>query len=88
LLEYLFHGELESLSKQLPCHLYDLIIYEHLFLFRIVQIEPDQELRFVEIKGDNTGQLKSTLTITNVSKGSLAYKVKTTAPRQYVVKPN
>lgn len=26
--------------------------------------------------------------ITNVSQGNLAYKVKTTAPRQYVVKPN
>jgi hypothetical protein len=40
------------------------------------------------VKGDTTGQLKATLMITNVSQGNLAYKVKTTAPRQYVVKPN
>lgn len=33
-------------------------------------------------------QLKSYLTIDNVSNGSVAYKVKTTAPRFYVVKPN
>ncbi len=31
---------------------------------------------------------KSYLTITNVSNGNVAYKVKTTAPRFYVVKPN
>lgn len=40
------------------------------------------------MKGDTTGQYKATLTITNTSSGNLAYKVKTTAPRQYVVKPN
>jgi len=33
-------------------------------------------------------QYRSILTITNVSNGNLAYKVKTTAPRFYVVKPN
>ena len=33
--------------------------------------------------------MKATLLIHNVAKGSnLAYKVKTTAPRHYVVKPN
>lgn len=49
---------------------------------------PDQELKFSAVKGDTTGTYKATLTITNVSSGNLAYKVKTTAPRQYVVKPN
>jgi len=42
----------------------------------------------VPIPGDTTGQLKSTLTVTNTSAGNIAYKIKTTAPRQYVVKPN
>ena len=32
--------------------------------------------------------MKAALVITNTSKGNLAYKVKTTAPRHYVVKPN
>ncbi len=54
-----------------------------------MRIEPEQELAFVGTKGDTTGQLKSYLTITNVfNSGSLAFKVKTTAPRQYIVKPN
>ena len=35
-----------------------------------------------------TQQLKAYLTIDNVCAGSVAYKVKTTAPRFYVVKPN
>lgn len=38
--------------------------------------------------GESSNQLKSYLTITNVLNGSLAYKVKTTAPKNYVVKPN
>lgn len=32
--------------------------------------------------------LKAYLTITNVSAGNMAYKVKTTSPKFYVVKPN
>ena len=57
---------------------------------RIVLLTPDTELRFEPIKGDPTGQYKATLQITNISKtgSNLAYKVKTTAPRHYVVKPN
>jgi hypothetical protein len=34
------------------------------------------------------GELKSTLTITNKSKGYLAFKIKITEPSLYVVKPN
>lgn len=57
-------------------------------MFRLVILEPDRELPFIQAKGDTTGQLKSILTITNLSKENVAYKVKTTAPRYYVVKPN
>ena len=54
-----------------------------------MQIDPDQELRFQLPKPHETqNQLKAYLHITNVSNASLAYKVKTTAPRFYVVKPN
>lgn len=53
--------------------------------YRIVAIDPENELRFVNSR-DN--QLKAYLTISNVSQGNVAYKVKTTAPRYYVVKPN
>ncbi len=54
-----------------------------------MQIDPDQELRFQLPKpNEPSNQLKAYLSITNVSNGNLAYKVKTTAPRDYVVKPN
>jgi hypothetical protein len=53
-----------------------------------VSIDPTEELRFIGSPTDSTGQLKSALSITNVSRDNLAYKVKTTAPRQYIVKPN
>ena len=54
-----------------------------------MQIDPEQELRFQLPKPNETqNQLKSYLQISNVSNGNLAYKVKTTAPRYYVVKPN
>lgn len=53
--------------------------------FRIVQLDPDQELKFTY---QQDGNLKAYLNITNLSTRSLAYKVKTTAPRFYVVKPN
>lgn len=56
-------------------------------MHRLVQIDPDQELRFTLSPKD--GQLKAYLSLTNVSTtGNIAYKVKTTAPRFYVVKPN
>lgn len=51
-------------------------------------IDPEAELQFKASKGDVSGQLKSSITITNTSKGNLAFKVKTTAPLHYVVKPN
>lgn len=54
---------------------------------RIITLDPQDELIFTPLK-DNTGSLKAALTITNNAKGNLAYKVKTTAPRHYVVKPN
>ena len=47
------------------------------------------ELAFLKPRpGEPANQLKATLTITNVSAGNVAYKVKTTAPKAYVVKPN
>jgi hypothetical protein len=52
----------------------------------MVALDPVSELRFAISK--DTNQLKSYLTIDNVAAGSVAYKVKTTAPRFYVVKPN
>jgi len=65
------------------------IIYKDINLYRIVAIDPDQELRFQLSKStDPLNQLKAYLQITNVSTGNLAYKVKTTAPKHYVVKPN
>ena len=51
----------------------------------IVSLDPTTELRFF-IQRDQ--QLKSYLTIDNTSQGNVAYKVKTTAPKFYVVKPN
>lgn len=39
------------------------------------------------MQGDSQSY-KSYLTLTNVSQGNVAYKVKTTTPRFYVVKPN
>ena len=47
------------------------------------------ELTFQKpMPGEPANQLKTTLTITNVSSANVAYKVKTTAPKAYVVKPN
>jgi len=50
-----------------------------------VTLDPNQELRFFT---HPDLQLKSFLKIDNVSQGNLAFKIKTTAPRFYVVKPN
>jgi vesicle-associated membrane protein-associated protein B len=50
-----------------------------------VTIDPSKELTFQQ---QRDGSLKAYLTIANVSQKNLAYKVKTTAPRYYVVKPN
>ena len=49
-------------------------------------IDPETELRFFNQAESNS--YKAYLTITNVSQGNIAYKVKTTSPRFYVVKPN
>jgi hypothetical protein len=55
-----------------------------------VTLSPESgELTFQKPRPDEpANQLKATLTITNVSNGNVAYKVKTTAPKAYVVKPN
>jgi hypothetical protein len=57
-----------------------------IFRQTFVVIDPDTEMRFFP-QGDGTSY-RSILTISNVSNGNIAYKVKTTAPRFYVVKPN
>jgi hypothetical protein len=51
----------------------------------LVTLDPQTELRFTLSRDQS---LKAYLTIDNVSNGSVAYKVKTTAPKFYVVKPN
>jgi len=58
--------------------------------YRFVTLSPESgELTFQKPRpGEPANQLKATLTITNVSTGNVAYKVKTTAPKAYVVKPN
>ena len=53
--------------------------------FDLATLDPSTELRFFMQRDQ---QLKAYLTIDNISAGSVAYKVKTTAPRYYVVKPN
>ena len=53
---------------------------------QIVVVEPHSELEFLRVPDGSL--LKSVLRIKNVSKGSIAYKIKTTAPKYYVVKPN
>jgi hypothetical protein len=52
----------------------------------LVKLDPDTELRFF-MQPDQ--QMKSFLTIDNVSNSqNVAFKIKTTQPKFYVVKPN
>jgi len=53
---------------------------------KLVLIDPENELRF--FPQAESQQYKAYLRINNVSNGNIAYKVKTTAPKYYVVKPN
>ena len=52
---------------------------------RLVDIDPQKEFEFELI---NAGSAKATLHIKNLVDDNLAFKVKTTAPKFYVVKPN
>ena len=56
-----------------------------------VTLNPATEIQFTldDSKGDVVQQLISSLQITNTSPTrNIVYKIKTTAPRNYVVKPN
>ncbi|KAG2183541.1 hypothetical protein INT43_006547 [Umbelopsis isabellina] len=50
-----------------------------------LEFEPSQHLSF---RGPLTQHSESTLTLTNTGSQLVAYKIKTTAPKQYCVKPN
>jgi hypothetical protein len=59
--------------------------------YRFVTLSPESgELNFSPPKpGEPSNQLKTTVVITSILQaGNLAYKIKTTAPKAYVVKPN
>ncbi len=51
----------------------------------LVTLDPSHDLRFM-IQAD--GLIKAYLTIDNISNGNMAFKIKTTAPKFYIVKPN
>ena len=52
---------------------------------QVLALEPSTELRF---KGPFTEVVTSQLKITNPTNERVCFKVKTTAPRQYCVRPN
>lgn len=52
---------------------------------QVLRISPDQELRF---KGPFTSVVTSNLSLTNPSDKRVCFKVKTTAPKRYCVRPN
>lgn len=52
---------------------------------QVVDLEPSTELRF---RGPFTDVVTSTLKISNPSKQRVCFKVKTTAPKRYCVRPN
>ena len=52
---------------------------------KIAKLDPSDELRF-QVTPEQ--QMKCYLSIENISQGNIALKIKTTAPRNYVVKPN
>eukprot|EP00930_Biecheleria_cincta_P035553 TRINITY_DN24451_c0_g1_i1.p1 TRINITY_DN24451_c0_g1~~TRINITY_DN24451_c0_g1_i1.p1 ORF type:complete len:230 (-),score=44.96 TRINITY_DN24451_c0_g1_i1:74-763(-) len=52
----------------------------------LIEMDPPIELRFC--KTAEGGQVKETLKLTNKTDGYVAFKVKTTAPKSYVVRPS
>ncbi|MBN3288130.1 VAPB protein, partial [Polyodon spathula] len=54
-------------------------------LEQVLVLEPEHELKF---KGPFTDVVTTTLTLTNPSDRKVYFKVKTTAPRRYCVRPN
>ncbi|KAG2461862.1 vesicle-associated membrane protein-associated protein B/C [Polypterus senegalus] len=52
---------------------------------QVLQLEPQHELRF---KGPFTDVVTTTLKLNNPSEKNVCFKVKTTAPRRYCVRPN
>jgi hypothetical protein len=52
---------------------------------QILQLEPNNELRF---KGPFTDVVTAELKLINPSRSRICFKVKTTAPKQYCVRPN
>mmetsp|Transcript_6785 Transcript_6785/g.18830 ORF Transcript_6785/g.18830 Transcript_6785/m.18830 type:complete len:217 (-) Transcript_6785:80-730(-) len=51
----------------------------------LLTVNPDDVVVFTKTQMNNPG---TSLTLTNVSEGHVAFKVKTTAPKSYVVKPS
>lgn len=55
----------------------------------IISVDPAQYLEFYESVIDGTsGTSEATMTLTNLTDGQAAFKIKTTRPRKYCVKPN
>ena len=52
---------------------------------QVLEIAPKGELKFA---GPYTEVVESTLTLRNPTARQVAFKVKTTAPKQYCVRPN
>lgn len=52
----------------------------------LLEMDPPVALRF--LKTTDGGQVKETLKLTNKTDGHVAFKVKTTAPKAYVVRPS
>lgn len=52
----------------------------------LIEMDPPVALRF--LKTAEGGQVKETLKLTNKTDGHVAFKVKTTAPKAYVVRPS
>ena len=51
----------------------------------LILIEPDNEIKFI---GPFTNTISTTLRVTNVTDRKVFFKIKTTAPRSYCVRPN
>ena len=51
----------------------------------LIQIEPDSEIKFI---GPFNSTISTTLKVTNITNRKVFFKIKTTAPRSYCVRPN
>ena len=51
----------------------------------LIRIEPENEIKF---KGPFTSTISTTLKVTNITDRKVFFKIKTTAPRSYCVRPN